>query len=145
MKGSPALALRWRSRGRLAAAIAAVAAVAVLLARSYHPAVPGTVEKVIDGDTVVLSGGEHVRLLGIDAPELHPGRPGRAGPFPEPGAVEACEALRALVEGRTLRVERRGRDRYGRTLARLRLPDGRDVSEELLKRRLVEPYEPQRR
>ena len=142
MNGSTPLALRWRPRGPLAALVAALVAAAVLLARSHHPAAPGTVEKVIDGDTVVLSGGEHVRLLGIDAPELHPGRPGRAGPFPEPGAAEARDALRALVAGQTLRVERHGRDRYGRTLARLFLADGTDVSEELLRRGLVVPYEP---
>jgi endonuclease YncB( thermonuclease family) len=134
--------LRWRPRGTLAAAILALAVVAVVIARSPHPSVPGTVEHVVDGDTVILAGGEHVRLLGIDAPELHPGRPGHPRPFPEPGAVEAAKALRLMVEGQPVRVERRGRDRYGRTLARLSLPDGTDVSEELLRRGLVVPYEP---
>ena len=31
--------------------------------------VPATVERVIDGDTLVLRGGAHVRLVQIDAPE----------------------------------------------------------------------------
>ena len=29
----------------------------------------GNVERVIDGDTIVLSNGEHIRLLGMNAPE----------------------------------------------------------------------------
>ena len=29
-----------------------------------------TVERVIDGDTLVLDGGEVVRLVGLDAPEV---------------------------------------------------------------------------
>lgn len=32
---------------------------------------PFAVKKVIDGDTLALANGEHVRLIGIDAPELH--------------------------------------------------------------------------
>jgi endonuclease YncB( thermonuclease family) len=95
------------------------------------------VERVIDGDTLRLAGGETVRLVGIDAPELHEGRLGRTGPFPEPGAVEAAARLRVLAEGRRVRVERRGQDRYGRTLARVALPDGADVAARLLSEGLV--------
>jgi len=134
--------LRWRPRGTFATVVLTLAVGAVVVARSCRPSAPGTVERVLDGDTVVLAGGEHVRLLGIDAPELHPGRPGHNGPFPEPGAEAAAAALRGLVEGKLVRVERHGRDRYGRTLARLGLPDGTDVSEELLRRGLVVAYEP---
>jgi hypothetical protein len=75
------------------------------------------VARVVDGDTLALAGGERVRLLGVDAPELHAGRRGHHGPFPEPGAIEARAFLAALVEGRAVRLERRGRDLYGRTLA----------------------------
>ncbi|MBI5637425.1 MAG: thermonuclease family protein [Nitrospinae bacterium] len=32
---------------------------------------PFAVKKVIDGDTLELANGEHIRLIGIDAPELH--------------------------------------------------------------------------
>jgi endonuclease YncB( thermonuclease family) len=98
------------------------------------------VEKVHDGDTVRLAGGERVRLLGIDAPEMREGKPGRTGPFPEPGAVEASEALRKMVGGKVVRVVRRGHDRYGRTLAKLYLEDGTDVGGELIKRGLVARY-----
>ena len=98
---------------------------------------------MIDGDTVQLASRERVRLLDIDAPELHAGRKGHAGPFPEPGAVEARDALRAMVEGRRVQVERHGRDKYGRTLARV-IVDGVDVGAELLSRGLVKPYAPGR-
>ena len=95
------------------------------------------VEHVIDGDTLILAGGERLRLVDVDAPELHEGKPGHAGPFPEPGAVEAADALRRLVEGRAALVTRTGRDPYGRTLGRLRLEDGTDVCAELLRLGLV--------
>ncbi len=35
-----------------------------------------TVTRVIDGDTLVLNGGERVRLIGVDTPEtVHPTKP----------------------------------------------------------------------
>jgi endonuclease YncB( thermonuclease family) len=98
------------------------------------------VEFVIDGDTVKLAGGERVRLLGIDAPEMRKGKPGRSGPFPEPGAKEATAALKRMIEGKVVRVARRGRDKYDRTLARLYLEDGKDVGGELVRRGLVVRY-----
>lgn len=30
-----------------------------------------TCTRVVDGDTIVISGGDKVRLIGIDAPEFH--------------------------------------------------------------------------
>lgn len=95
------------------------------------------VEFVIDGDTVKLAGGERVRLLGIDAPEMREGKPGHRGPFPEPGAREATAALRKMVEGKVVRVRRRGRDKYERTLAKLYLEDGTDVGAALVRGGLV--------
>ena len=46
-----------------------------------------TVERVIDGDTIVVDGGERVRLIGVDTPEtVHPTKPvarfGREGTVP---------------------------------------------------------------
>ncbi len=130
-------------RGRRALVLALVLVPAALLVgegvrRNRRPAATReVVEHVIDGDTLILAGGERLRLVDVDAPELHEGKPGHAGPFPEPGAVEAAEALRRLAEGRTVTVTRTGRDSYGRTLGRLRLADGADVSAELLRRGLV--------
>ncbi|MBX6422473.1 thermonuclease family protein [Thermosulfurimonas sp. F29] len=85
--------------------------------------------RVIDGDTVVLASGYHLRYAGINAPELHT----RFG-SPEPFARKAFLRNRQLVEGKRLRFEpaERRKDRYGRLLGYLFLPDGRLVSEVLV-------------
>ncbi len=71
---------------------------------------------VTDGDTI-RCGDERIRLLGIDAPEL-PGhcRRGRicAPGDPYASAASLGEALRG-----PLTIDRAGKDRYGRTLARV--------------------------
>lgn len=109
------------------------------------------VREVIDGDTVILADERHVRLIGINAPELgHPCHPGKREPglapagrdcrptSDEPLAVAARDRLRELVQGRTLRVvfEQENRDRYGRWLAHL-LVDGSHVEETLLREGLA--------
>lgn len=88
---------------------------------------PGRV-RVIDGDTVELpETREIVRIANIDTPESG----ARAGcPAEDRAAAAAGAALAALI-GRAGRVDvdRSGRvDRYGRTIARIRV-DGRDVGE----------------
>jgi micrococcal nuclease len=70
------------------------------------------IQYVIDGDTVVLANGEHVRLVQIDTPELRGG---------ECYGVQARAVLRRLIPpGTTVRVEADPRldqvDRYGRLL-----------------------------
>jgi len=89
--------------------------------RSYA----AVVTHVSDGDTVWVRparGGARlpVRLLDIDAPEICQ----RSG-------QESREALARQVLRRTVTVEERGRDDYGRVLARLHL-GGRDVGEQLV-------------
>jgi len=64
------------------------------------------VKEVIDGDTFILKNGEHVRLLAIDAPERD-----------ERGYQEATTYLERLVLGKSVLINRRGLDRYQRTLA----------------------------
>lgn len=98
-----------------------------------------TIERAIDGDTIVLDGEEHVRILGIDCPELS--EKTEAGGWrriaePDPAGLEAREWLRSL-EGCAVRVTLgvRRRDRYGRTLAHVYvLPDGPDLACEILRR-----------
>jgi len=69
---------------------------------------------VFDGDTL-RCGPERVRLLGIDAPEIGHCRLGRQC---APGDGRASKSsLERLVRGRQIRVQRLGRDRWGRTLA----------------------------
>lgn len=84
-----------------------------LIALALHLA-SGTTPVAIDGDTIRV-GKERIRLLGIDAPEM-PGhcRRGRACVPGDPHAAKV--ALQRLLAGR-LKVQRYGRDFYGRTLA----------------------------
>lgn len=72
------------------------------------------VERVIDGDTIVLVDGRTVRYTGINTPE-------RGEPYYE----EAKEANRRLVEGKKVRLEldEQEKDRYERTLAYVHIGD----------------------
>jgi len=66
--------------------------------------------RVIDGDTVEISGGDRVRLLGIDAPERG-----------EPISVRATDILKGLTTAGTVTLEVcEDRDNYGRLLATIR-------------------------
>ncbi|WP_426261630.1 thermonuclease family protein [Sphingomonas sp. DC1100-1] len=69
---------------------------------------------VTDGDTVRCNG-ERIRLLGIDAPEL-PGHC-RMGRNCAPGDGYASKQSLADAMIGTIRINRVGEDRYGRTLA----------------------------
>jgi micrococcal nuclease len=80
------------------------------------PAIRTTaVERVIDGDTIVVTGGERVRLIGIDTPEtVDPRRPVEC--YGEQASARAEELMpRGTSVRLELDVERT--DRYGRTLA----------------------------
>jgi endonuclease YncB( thermonuclease family) len=71
----------------------------------------------VDGDTLRCAGFGLVRLIGIDAPEM-PGhcRPGRVC---TPGDErESKAALARRVKAGPVTCDARGRDRYGRMLAR---------------------------
>jgi len=93
-----------------------------------------SVERVIDGDTVVLGNGERLRYAGINAPELHTEKG-----IPQPFALESYEFNKKLVEGKTLYLELalRERDRYGRLLGELYFENGTSVSELLVREGLA--------
>ena len=83
-----------------------------------------TIAWVIDGDTFICRGGRHVRLAGIDAPELEACPRWRQC---TPGDAHA--SLRNLVRiaaGRTASCEAVGRS-YSRTLAFCAI-DGRELN-----------------
>lgn len=93
----------------------------LLFAATAWAGVTGRVVGVHDGDTIsVLIAGQsvRVRLAGIDAPE-------RGQPF---GSVSQI-ALAKRVAEREVRLVVRGRDRYGRLLARVYM-NGVDVNAE---------------
>lgn len=86
----------------------------------------GEVVGVVDGDTIeVMHDGEseRVRLRGIDAPEK-----GQA--FGKGSKRAASE----LSFGKDVTVEEHGRDKYGRTLGEVILPDDRSLNRELVRR-----------
>lgn len=137
-----------RSRAALGPA-ARIAALLVLLAScdegdratsaasaTHGPLPDGTITarlvRVVDGDTirVALDGREEpVRYIGVNTPEVHHPRRGE-----EPFGREATEANRRLLGDGDVRlafdVERR--DRYGRLLAYVYLPDGTFVNARLV-------------
>jgi micrococcal nuclease len=71
------------------------------------------VERVVDGDTLVLEGGQRLRYIGIDTPEtVHPHKD------VECFGLEASEYNKQLVEGKLVYLESdiQDTDRYGRLL-----------------------------
>ena len=98
-------------------------------------AAPEPVAQVVDGDTVRLRDGESVRLAGLDAPELRARCPAELR-----RARQATARLEQLATG-GLELRRRGRDRYGRTLAVATAPDGQDVAAVLIGEGLAVPYQ----
>lgn len=92
-----------------------------------------TVQRAVDGDTILLAGGERVRLIGLDTPETKaPNQP--VGCF---GAEASHFTAGLLPPGTAVRLvgDVEQRDRYGRLLAYVyRRADGLFVNAELLRR-----------
>ena len=94
-------------------------------------------ERVIDGDTLVMENGERVRLIGVDTPETkHPRKP------VEHFGKEAAAFTRRMVEGKRVRLEfdpanapRAHKDstQQRRTLAYVFLEDGTLLNAEIIK------------
>ena len=89
------------------------------------------VRYVHDGDTLTLSDNTRVRLIGINTPEL-----AREGEPAQPLAIRARDHLRQMLFRTGNRVRllagEEPQDQHGRTLAYLWLPDGKDITAELL-------------
>ena len=86
--------------------------------------------RVIDGDTIVIEGGEKIRLIGVDTPELHhPKKPVQYY------AKEAKKFTKSLVEEKDVQLEydRQRKDKYGRTLAYVYLKDRTFLNIEIIK------------
>ncbi|WP_343228580.1 thermonuclease family protein [Sphingomonas colocasiae] len=67
-----------------------------------------------DGDSL-RCGGERIRLLGIDAPEMGRCQQGRRCAPGDP--VASRDNLRRMIARGSVRIDRVARDRYGRTIA----------------------------
>ena len=88
------------------------------------------VVKVVDGDTLVLSNGEKIRLIGVDTPEI--AHPLKAVQY---FAKEAGSFTKTMVEGKKVRLELdwQKRDKYDRLLAYVYLEDGTFLNAEIIK------------
>ena len=101
--------------------------------------------RVLDGDTVEVmaypwpqqSVDVLVRLRGIDAPEIH----SRCS-LEREKALHAKRRLQAFLQSqpKVLLTDIGGGKYFGRVLANLGLPDGRDAASELILENLVRPY-----
>lgn len=88
----------------------------------------GTVTRVVDGDTIDVSGAPaRVRLIGIDAPE--------AG---TPQGQRSKSALAALAAQRKVDCVTVAFDKFGRVVAKCRLSNGDDLSRIMLDRGAAE-------
>ncbi|REJ67992.1 MAG: thermonuclease [Planctomycetota bacterium] len=114
----------YRRRRPFSAAVVLV--VVLLLAARFYLAEPPAAEppplvegdyvvrRVVDGDTLLMTDGVRVRLIGVDTPEtVKPDAP------VEPWGKEAAEFTRNFVAGGNvrLRFDRERLDDFGRTLA----------------------------
>ena len=102
-----------------------MAFVLIILAISTHATNRyGTVERVVDGDTIVFKSGDaktqRVRLAGIDTPELD-----------QPWGEEAKMALKGWAEDRMAKIRIVDIDRYGRSVATLWV-DGENINRKLV-------------
>jgi micrococcal nuclease len=95
------------------------------------------VQRVVDGDTLLLGTGERVRLIGVDTPEsVRPNTPvQRFG-------KEAADFTRRMVEGKRVRLEydqanaangHKDNTQQKRTLAYVFLEDGTLLNAEIIK------------
>lgn len=114
---------------RALAAVAAALALAACSSGAGSAAEEAEVARVIDGDTIEMTGGDRVRLVQIDAPELQE---------EECYAAEAAQALRELLPaGSQVRLEPDPDldevDRFDRLLRYVHR-DGTNVNLELVRR-----------
>lgn len=130
---------RWYSRRSVASALVGVLAlIPLMLLPARHSAADGSPPpdsltgpaRVIDGDTIEVAG-RHVRLEGIDAPELAQ-TCGRAFIGTWPCGTAAAAALETMIGGAPVTCESRGLDKYGRTLG-ICFVAGRDINAEMVR------------
>jgi micrococcal nuclease len=118
--------------GRISRRTLAVVAIAAFTTHCDTPSscgpATGRVERVVDGDTILLGDGERVRYLLVDTPEASDQRTECFG-------EEAAKFNRDLVEGRavTLAYDLECRDRHQRLLAYVAV-DGLEVNAALVER-----------
>jgi len=83
----------------------------------------GLIQSCYDGDTCTTSSGEKIRLACIDTPEIGSG----------PAAISAKNKITDLVVGKTVKIQRYEKDKYGRSVAEIFTPGGQSSSKILVK------------
>jgi endonuclease YncB( thermonuclease family) len=97
----------------------------LLPSQESHPGQTGLVTHIVDGDTydITLAGQKtRIRMDGIDAPE-------RGMEYYK----QAKNYLGELCANKEIRVEVTDTDKYGRSIAKSYLPDGRELGQEMVK------------
>ena len=117
----------------------------------HASALPGTIEKNVDGDTVWVQATNQpnswgakrerlkIRMIGIDAPESHLPAPGGMVGQGDFGNIAADHMAGLAPVGTKVAVEDKGLDKYGRTLARI-LVKGKDVNLKMIEIGWAIPY-----
>ena len=92
------------------------------------------VARVYDGDTIILQNGKHVRLLGVNTPEIE-----SRHQVEEPGGIAAKQWLQTQLPNNSkiyLEFDQVKHDKYKRMLAYVYLPDGKHLNLALLEKGL---------
>ncbi len=118
------------ARCMLFAALLASVLVSVPARLNAEERLSARVSKITDGDTFTLSGtSRRIRIWGLDAPEKD-----------ETGGSLATDVLRDLISGKELDCLVRDIDRYGRIVGQCFLPDGRDVTAQMIRSGVATEY-----
>lgn len=94
------------------------------------------VKAVIDGDTVITEDDEHIRMIGVDAPEVK----SRYNPRDNYLGPEAEAYVRRKIAGKRVRLvsDHESHDKYGRRLAYIYTEEGVCISLDLIQKGLGE-------
>ena len=102
------------------------------------------VERVVDGDTFKMAGGERIRLLGIDTPEKFQStkldkdskKSGQDKKTLQALGEAASEYVKKLAEGKKVRLVKEpgtDKDKYGRSLRYVYLEDGTLINAKIIR------------
>ncbi|MGB1799664.1 MAG: thermonuclease family protein, partial [Gammaproteobacteria bacterium] len=97
-----------------------------------------SIKSIIDGDTVILTDNRHIRLIGINTPEINHDNI----KLSDAGALKAKASLEDLLKNQEsvhLSYGEERFDRHKRTLAHLYLKNGLNIQAELLRQGLAMP------
>lgn len=102
----------------------------------FGPLEPVSIRHVYDGDTLKLSDGRKLRLIGINATEVgHDGKPDE--PLAKAATRAVTEFIREADDHISILTDRQEKDRYGRLLAHLFNSRGDSLEQHMLEQGLA--------